>query len=152
MNKMENLERPDFSSEIHKKQLKLTLLNTRKSATFGIFLIITPFLMLIGVLFKYYLGMHPSIFTAFFEWLTSIDPDNDSSLVSWLIRFLILGGPIIAVIINLLSIVHFQYDGQIKEVLISIKIKWLNITIAAVCLFILMIFFFYLLVENINHP
>ena len=42
--KMENLQSPDFVNEIHKRQLKLTLLNTRKSATFGVLLLLTPFL------------------------------------------------------------------------------------------------------------
>ena len=81
MKKMENLNRPDFLSEIHKSQLKLTLLNTKKSAIFSIFLILTPFLFLLGVLFKHYLGINLGIFTAFYEWLIEIDPDDDASFL-----------------------------------------------------------------------
>lgn len=151
MDKMEKLNVPAVTSEIHKKQLKLTLLNTRKSAAFGVLLIVTPFLFLMGILFKYYLNWHSSIFTVFYEWLVNLDPDSDTSILSWLIRFLLLGGPALAVVLNLLALVHFQYDKQGKELLISIKIKWLNLAIVAVCTFFLLIFLFYLLLENVNH-
>ncbi|MFQ5640996.1 MAG: hypothetical protein ACE5IR_23715 [bacterium] len=150
--KMENLKKPEVSSTHHKQQLKLTLLNSKKSATFGFFLILTPFLFLFGVMFKYYLKIDFSIATFFYEWIAAIDPDSDSSIISWLIRFLLLGGPAIAVMINLFAILHFQFDRTSREIQVTLKLKWLNLAIVAVCSCILMIFFFYLLVENINHP
>ena len=148
--KMGNLQSPDFANEIHKRQLKLTLLNTRKSATFGVLLLLTPFLFASGMILKYNLGIDFGLFTWFPSWLVSLE--EKSIILTFIIRFLLLGGPLVAVLLNLLSILHFQFDGGANEVQISIKLKWLNIAVVISCSVVLMIFFFYLLVENINHP
>ena len=151
MNKMENLAKPDMVSESHKRQLKIALMNTRKSAIFGVFLVIAPFLFAMGAIFRHELGMDFKIFTWFFDFIGAIDPDSDSSLISWGIRFLLIGGPVIAVIINLLAILHFQFDSITKEIQVTMKLKWSNIAVILFCSFIFMIFFVYLLVENLNH-
>lgn len=148
--KMENLQSPDFVSEGHKRQLKLTLLNTQKSAAFGVLLVLTPFLFASGMILKYNLGIDFGLFTWFPSWLVSFE--EKSIILTFLLRFLLLGGPLIAVLLNLLAILHFQFDGAANEVLISIKLKWLNIAVVIFCSAVLMIFFLYLLVENINHP
>jgi hypothetical protein len=89
INKMENLAKPSIVSETHGKKLKLTLMNTQKSAIFGVFLVIAPFLFASGAIFKHELGMDFKIFTWFFDLIGAIDPDSDSSLISWGIRFLL---------------------------------------------------------------
>ena len=149
---MENLSKPDFVSDSHMKQLKLALLNTRKSAMFGIFLVIAPFLFALGAIFRYELGMPSKVFTWFFDFIVAVDPDSDASLLSWGIRFMLVGGPVIAVIVNLLAILHFQFDKIAREVQVTMKLRWLNITIILFCSAVFMIFFLYLLVENVNHP
>ncbi|MDN5201857.1 hypothetical protein QQ008_10800 [Fulvivirgaceae bacterium BMA10] len=148
--KMEELETPEVHPQRHQKQFKMYLINTKKSATFGILFILTPFLFLFGVLFKYYLKIDFGIFTGFQEWLISLE--DISLFATFMVRFLLLGGPLIAILINLIAILHFQYDSIAKEISLTIRIKWLNILIIALCTLIMSIFFFYLLVENINHP
>lgn len=152
INKMENLAKPDIVSESHKRQLKIALLNTRKSAIFGVLLVIAPFLFAFGAIFKHQLGLDFKIFTWFFEFIAAIDPDSDNSVLSWTIRSVLLGGPVIAIIINLLAILHFQFDKIAKEVQVTMKLKWANIVIILFCSSVFLIFFGYLLVENINHP
>ncbi len=150
INKMENLAKPSIVSKTHGQKLKLTLMNTQKSAVFGVFLVIAPFLFASGAIFKHELGMDFKIFTWFFDLIGAIDPDSDSSLISWGIRFLLLGGPVIAVIINLLAILHFQFDSIAKEFQVTMKLKWGNIAVILFCSFIFMIFIVYLLIENLN--
>ena len=151
MDKMENLSKPDIVSESFQKKLKITLLNTQKSAVFGVFLVIIPFLFAFGAIFKYQLGLDFKIFTWMFDTIAAIDPNSDSSVLSWIIRSVLLGGPLLAVFINLLAILHFHYDKTAKEILITLKLKWQNITIILFCSSVFMIFFIYLLVENIGH-
>jgi hypothetical protein len=150
LKKMENLESPNLASKIHQRQLKLTLLSTKKSATFGILLVLTPFLFAFGMILKYNLGLDFGLVTTFPSWLVSLE--DRSIILTFLIRALLLGGPLVAVMINLLAILHFQFDGQAKEVLVSIKLKWLNIAVIAFCSVVSLIFLSYLLVENINNP
>ncbi len=85
-----------------------------------------------------------------FDTIAAIDPNSDSSVLSWIIRSVLLGGPLLAIFINLLAILHFHYDKTAKEILITLKLKWQNITIIVFCSSVFMIFFIYLLVENIG--
>lgn len=151
MDKMENLAKPEIISESFQRKLKITILNTQKSAVFGIFLVIIPFLFAVGAIFKHELGLDFKIFTWLFDFIATIDPDSDSSVLSWIIRSVLLGGPLLAIFINLLAILHFHYDKTAKEILITLKLKWQNLAIILFCSSVFMIFFIYLLVENIGN-
>jgi len=143
---MENLVTPQVRSESRKNLLKLTLLNSKKSAYLGTMLVILPFLFALANIFKYQLGIDLGILSAFVTWIGSFD---DTSVVNWIIRFLLLGGPVVAVLVNLLAITHFYIDKPSKELIITCKMKWLNIAIIVFCSFILFIFLFYLVAENL---
>ena len=143
---MENLSNPEVYSESRKNLLKLTLLNSKKSAYIGAMLILLPFLFAFANIFKYQLGIDLGFIAAFVTWIGSFD---DTPFVNWLIRFLLLGGPVVAVLVNLLAITHFYIDKPSNEFIITLKLKWLNISIIAFCLFILFIFLFYLVAENL---
>ena len=154
-NMMEQLSPPTARVEEHAKEFRVTLLNTRKSTVAGLLLMLTPLLFLLGVTFKYYLN--PNLFvtpvmTFFYDWMMRIDPDSDSSIISWLFRILLVGGPLAAIGINLLAVTHIRLNRSPRELIVAFKLKWLNWLIIAICTLIFLIFFGYLLVENINHP
>jgi len=144
--KMENLSTPEIRSESRKNQLKLTLLNAKKSAYVGFVLIILPFLFAFANIFKYQLGIDLGFLSAFVTWIGSFD---DTPVINWVLRILLLGGPIVAVLVNLLAITHFQIDKHSNEFIITFKLKWLNITIILFCCFVLLIFILYLVAENL---
>ena len=144
--KMENLSTPEISSQSRKNQLKLTLLNSKKSAYVGFVLIILPFLFAFANIFKYQLGIDLGFISAFITWIGSFD---DTLVINWALRILLLGGPMVAVFVNLLAITHFHTDKQSNEFIITFKLKWLNITIILVCSFVLLIFLLYLVAENL---
>lgn len=146
---MENLEPPIVDVSNHQKEFRLTLLNTKKSAVIGAFLLIFPLLFLSGVILKHYLQIDFGIFTSLYEWIEFVDQKyGDSSLLNWIIRVLLLFGPLVAIGINLLSVLHIRYEKAAKEIVMSLKLKWLNWVIIAVCSAIFFIFFLYLVIEN----
>jgi hypothetical protein len=69
INNLHNMQKPDISGGIHQQQLKMTLLNSRRSANFGIVLVIVPCLFLVGIFLKYLLHVPLPLFSAAEEWL-----------------------------------------------------------------------------------
>ncbi len=146
---MEELEQPSFDVGRHQQEFRLTLLNTRRSATIGAILLILPLLFFSGVTFKHYLGMDFGILTSVYSWVGELDQKyGDSSVINWIIRSLLLLGPPVAIGINLLAILHVHYEKPRREIVMSLKVKWLNLGIIIICTFIFLTFFFYLILEN----
>ena len=148
---MENLEQPTVDVSHHRQEFRLTLLNTKKSGILGLILLILPFLFLSGVIFKHYLQIDLGILTIVYEWIGDIDQEyGDSSILNLVIRFFLIIGPLIAIGINLMAILHIRYEKYQKEIVISLKFKWLNWIIIITCSTIFAIFFLYLIIENTN--
>lgn len=146
---MENLEQPTIKVSQHQKEFRLTLLNTKKSAMAGAILLILPLLFLSGVILKHYLQIDFGIFTSVYEWIGKIDQHyGDNSILNWAIRVLLTLGPLAAIGINLLAVIHFHIEKSQKEIILSIKMKWLNWLIILICSLIFIVFFLYFLVEN----
>ncbi len=148
---MENLEQPTVDVSRHQREFRLTLLNTRKSAILGAILLILPLLFISGVIFKHYLQIDLGILTSVYEWIGDIDHKyGDNSVMNWIIRFFLIIGPLVAVVINFLSIFHIRYEKVSREIVMSIRLKWLNLAIILFCSVIFLIFISYLILENVN--
>ena len=146
---LENLKSPHINVSQHQQAFRVTLLNTRKSAYAGILFLILPLLFLSGVIFKHYLQIDLGILTSVYVWIGEVDRKfGDNSVLNWIIRLLLLFGPVIAVGINLLSITHVRYEKATQEVVLSFKLKWLNIGIILISGLFFSIFFLYLVAEN----
>ena len=145
INKLENMQKPDLLSDEHRDQLKLTLLNARKSANVGIILTILPCLFLLGVLLKYFLHLSIPAFTSLENWMAEIDKNPSLKFV---VPVLLVGAPLTGLAINLLAILHFDWSQKTRELIITVKVKWKNIIVGLICLLILMCFFFYAVGEN----
>lgn len=147
-NKMENLTSPSVQSETTKRVLKIALVNARKSANIGIVLLALPLLFFSVNVFKYQLGIDLGFIASFVSWIGSLDT---IPVLNWVVRFVLLGGPVVAILINLLAITHFYTDKESNEFVVTVKLKWLNISIILFCGLLLFLFISYLIVENINH-
>ena len=146
---LEDLQQPVVDVSTHQQEFRLTLLNTKKSAVFGVALLILPLLFLSGVILKHYLQIDFGIFTSVYVWIGQADQKfGDKSVINWIIRGLLLFGPLVAIGINLLSVIHIRYEKAQKEILMSIKLKWLNWLIIIFCSLIFFTFFLYLIIEN----
>ena len=146
--KMEKLKTPDITSQETQKYLKLTLLNARKSINIGIVLILLPFVFVFANIAKYNMGIDLGFVSRFVEWIMAFDKTPG---INWILRFMLLGGPALAIIINLLSITHFYNDRESNEFVVTFRLKWLNISLILFCGFILSIFMMYALAEAMVH-
>ena len=114
-------------------------------------MLILPLLFFSGVIFKHYLQIDLGILTFVYEWIGDIDQEyGDSSILNWVIRFFLIIGPLIAIRINLMAILHIRYEKHQKEIVMSLKFKWLNWIIIITCSTIFAIFFLYLIIEIAN--
>ena len=145
---MQNIETPNVSSSAYGSAFKMRLLNTRKSGYLGIFLIILPIIFITGMIFKYNFGIELPVIYPLSSWIGEMDK---VILLKYFIRFLLVGGPLMAFILNLLSILHLYYDKERKELIFSVKISWFNLIIITVGVLIQIVFFLYLVVENSMH-
>lgn len=136
------------TSEATAELIKIPVLKARTSSRIGLALIIFPFLFVLGAVMKHYLGFDSNITGFVYNWVTEDLPDDDGNIVSWIIRFLLLGGPLIMVAINLLAILHVQYLKDKKELILTFQLKKWNLILILLGLGILLIFFLYALVEG----
>ena len=147
---MASMRTPEVEVSEHMRSFRLPILNTKKSAIAGIILLILPFLFLSGVLLKHYLQVDFGILTSVYTWIGQQDQKlGDGSVVNWVIRIALTIGPLLAVFLNIAAIMHVNIEKDTKELLISIKLRWLNWTIILLCLTVVAIFGIYLLVENL---
>lgn len=139
------MKTPEISSSAQKRALKITLLNAQKSAIGGLMLLLVPFLFLLGNIFQYELGVEVPVLSTFSAWLASFD---EVPGISWLVRFLLLGGPLIAVLINVLAITHVVHDKKSNELILTLKLRLVNLALILSCGAVLAAFLLYLVVEN----
>jgi len=143
--KMRSMRKPDINSDSHRLRLKITLLNAKRSAGIGIVLVVAPCLFLAGIFLTRFLSIPLPLFSAVEEWMSRKD---NSVWIKVLIPFLLVGGPSIALAVNLLAILHFELNKEARELIVTIKVKWFSICISLLSLLILAIFFLYAVGEN----
>jgi hypothetical protein len=143
--KMRSMHKPDISSDIHRMQLKIALLNSKRSAGIGVLLVLVPCLFLAGIFLTRFLNVPFSPFSTVEEWMSRKD---NSVWIQVLIPCLLIGGPLIALAFNLLAILHFEVNKERRELIVTINLKWFNIIISLFCLLILSVFFLYSIGEN----
>lgn len=146
--RIEQLKKPEIGELEHMKILKLTLLNARKSAVLGIWLVIIPCYFLFCVVMLHYFNINLRLFEAMEDLIAGFDHTPG---LKFLGPLLLVGLPIVAFIINALAIMHFYFDKSAYEINITIKIKWLNLIIMFASLCIVCILLLYVITENVHH-
>jgi len=142
--KLEGIERPDLSSATHQRQLKLVLASAKRSSWIGILLVVLPCLFIFGVILKYGFRVGIPLFSALEEKMADID----RSCFRLVPPVLLVGGPLIALALNLLAILHFHLDRLRRELQITVKLRIINLVIIGMCLMILATVFMYVVAEN----
>jgi lantibiotic transport system permease protein len=143
---LDSMHKPQVESPTHQVQLRLTLLNAKRSAGIGIVLVIIPCLFLLGIFFTHHLHISNNFFRDTEDWMARKD---HSLVIKLLIPLLLIGAPLAALAMNLLAILHFELNQQLRELIVTIKIKWFNIIISLICLLIVLCFFLYGVAENL---
>ena len=142
--KLEGIERPNLSSASHQRQLKLVLISAQRSSWIGILLVALPCLFLFCVILKYGFSVGITGFTALEEQMVRID----RTFFRFVPPLVLVGGPLAALALNLLAIMHFQIDRVRRELVVTVKLKVGNLLIGAICLGILAMIFVYVVAEN----
>jgi hypothetical protein len=145
LNKMEKLKRPEVNAEASRQQIKLVLMNTKKSATWGIWFLVIPVFFFCCVAIKYLLHWNWGMAGSFLDWMADVDRSMSFPIVSILL-FIVLPG--IGAIVNLLSVMHFMFDKIKKELIVTIKVKWINIILAVISICIIGVVLLYAVSEN----
>lgn len=147
---LKNLQEMKVQSNAAKEIIKIPILSARISNRATIILAIVPVIFTVGVIFAEYLRLDWKLFTGFYEWVVQLDQEyGDTSILNWILRFLILGGPAVIVFLNLLAILHVYFNRSQKEIIFTIKLKWISILIVLFGLAFFLYFFGYLIVENL---
>jgi H+/gluconate symporter-like permease len=146
--KMEDLKTPGVESISHYRELKLMMLNARKSAAIGFWFLAIPCYFLFCVFMKYYFHVNLHFFDIIIDMMSDLDKTPGMKFLS---PVLLVGLPLVAIMLNALSIMHFQYEKSWKEIKISVRLRWINIFIILVSAVLVCIFLFYVIIENAHH-
>src|SRR5437660_4982473 len=142
--RLEGIERPDLSSATHQRQLKLVLVSAKRSSWIGILLVTLPCLFILGVILQYGFRISIPLFSALEEKMADID----RSFFRFVPPLLLVGGPLIALALNLLAILHFYIDRVRWELQVTVKFRIINLLIIVICLLLLATIFMYVVAEN----
>ena len=143
--RMENLKKPEVNAGASQKQIKLAVLNAKKSAAWGIWFLIIPLFFFGCVAINYLLHWNWGVAGNFLDWMADIDKSLAFPVVT-IILFIILPG--IGAIVNLLAVMHFVYDNLTRELVVTVKLKWFNIILAIISVCIIGMVLLYAISEN----
>jgi hypothetical protein len=140
-NEVENIlgsmDIPKPENIMHHGDFKIPLLSFKKSSRAGLWLLIVPFTVALTAFLKMELGVRPGYFNFIRRFFSAIDNNN---VLTYLIPLIFVGFPLFAMILNFLAICHFQRNKKMKELIITIKYRPLNIAIFLVS-FALLVYF-----------
>lgn len=146
--KLKNLPKPELEGVAPPVELKLAILGARRSAAVTLWFVLVPAFFLFCVLLKYYFHIDLGFFSA---WEDSMGRLDNTPGLKWVWPVVLVGLPLAGIVLNALAITHLSYRPHEQTVVVSIKLKWLNLVLLAVSLCIVGVFFVYLVVENVNH-
>lgn len=136
------MEKSDSTYQI---RWPFSIKRNRAAAITGMILLVLPVLFITGVIFKHYLQMDLGIFTSVYDWIIASDRRyGDDSVLNWLIRFLLLGGPFIALLLNFLAVFRRRNSASFK-----LSYKWINLLIIVSGALLCILFLSYLFAENL---
>ncbi len=126
--KLENLSTPEMPPMAHQWQLKLAILNAKKSARAALWLMLIPVIVLGS-------GMLHSVLNASippWSWMQEYLPQLPVWIRFGIFSMIVIIIPLIAVLLNLLSIIWLQYDKTKHILHISIRMRPVNIIIIVI--------------------
>ena len=142
-NMLNRMEMPQPENVVSYKELKIPLLSYKKSSKAGLWLLVVPLVVALTVFLKTELGINAAYLNVVQKFFAAID---NNKVLTYLIPVIFVGLPLLAMIINFLAICHFQRNRKLKELIITIKYRPLNI---AIFLFSFALLIFFLLPDKL---
>jgi len=141
-NELNNMEIPEAKMPEFQKRLRLTIINTRRSAIWGTVLMFLPAYFALAMILKYHLGIGiltpPIDYLLNFAFFETISPA------------LFIGGLMLAILFNLFAVLHLGFGQDKSEftINISIKKKLFNLVVLGIAGLFFFIFMLYGFLEN----
>jgi hypothetical protein len=123
---LKEVRKPDPPSPAEQERLKIMLMNARRSSVIGLCLIALPGLII--TLFFIQTIFRPA--TDLTRWICSGASFFTGRSKSILVFLFMVGFPLIAVGVNLLSITYFRYQPLRREFHLTVRMRWWNILVA----------------------
>jgi uncharacterized integral membrane protein len=125
-NYLKDIPKPAPEAPATQEELRLTLMNAKLSSRTGTFLIVLPGLLILVFFLQNTLHVLPGLTGWFDAELTRVP----LPLRAVLLFLFLVGFPFIAVLMNLLAIIHYRFNPLRRELTIVVRMKWRNILIA----------------------
>jgi len=136
-NILSRMQVPEPENIMQHPELKIPLLSYKKSSKAGLWLLLVPLVVAVTIVLKTVFGMQSSYINLVRKFFGAID---NNVVLTYLIPLIFVGLPLLAMIVNLLAICHFQQNNKARELIITIKYRVLNIVIFLISLAILVFF------------
>ena len=133
---LENIDVPEVTPLYHQQQLKLTILNAKKSATISLWLLIVPFVVLFGGFMQsaFHIMLPP------WSWLVKYSPLMPLWLRLGIFVSVVIIIPLIAVFINVLGVLWFKYDKAEHVLQIAVRMRRTNVIIITIAAILALLF------------
>ncbi len=142
-NMLSSMEMPEPENIINHGDLKIPFFSYKKSSKAGLWLLVVPLIVALTVFLKTMLGINAAYLDLVRKFFAAID---DNKFLTYLIPLIFIGLPLLAMILNFLAVCHFQRNKRMKELIITIKYRPLNI---AIFLFSFALLIFFLLPDKL---
>ena len=126
--RLEQMEVPDPSIGPN-EPLKVALMSAKKSAAIGVWLVAVPIFLFSAVMMKYYFHANLHLTGVFEEMLAYLDKDSSTS---WITPVFFVLLPLAGVLLNVLAIAHVEYRRSLRQLIITVKLRYLNILVCLV--------------------
>ena len=140
----EKMKKPDVNVN-PPKEIKLAILNYRKSALLTVGFVVLPAIFIFGMVMKYEFDVDLGIVLVVAEWIASFDRIAG---LKWLGPFVLVGLPLVGIVLNALAITHVSYLAAARSIQVTVKLRWLNLSILVASLGVVGIIFLYIVAEN----
>jgi hypothetical protein len=121
----------------HQEELKIPLLSYRKSSKAGLWLLVLPVIAMLTMVLKYDVGVASSLVDGLKQMFGAIDRNP---VFTYLIPMILLGLPLAVLVINFMAICHFARLRDQRELIITIKLRAMNLALVLVSFAIVVYF------------
>jgi hypothetical protein len=136
-NMLNKIKIPEPENIMQHQELKIPLLSYKKSSRAGLWLLLLPLIFAVTVILKKEFGVRAGYLDFVQKFFYAIDKNV---VLTYLIPLIFVGLPLIAMILNMLAICHFQRNNKSKELIITIKYRPLSIAIFLISFAVLVFF------------
>lgn len=144
---LEELDIPEVKILPHQRELKFAILNSKRSANISVWLLLVPFILLLGYIAQsaFHVMLPP------WSWLVKYSPLMPVWLRISVFVTVVLIIPITAILINISGILWFQYNKAEHVLHLAVRVRRRNIIIITIAGILSLLFIGYTVTEWITN-